>query len=69
MADNGTFRRETRDWLEANCPESMRQPYNYEADACWGGRNCEFQSEDQKTWLQRMASRGWMVPAWPKEYG
>ncbi len=69
MADNGTFRRETRDWLEANCPESMRQPYNYEADACWGGRNCEFQSEDQKAWLQRMASRGWTVPSWPKEYG
>ena len=69
MADNDTFRRETRDWLEANCPESMRQPYNYEADACWGGRNCEFQSEDQKTWLQRMASRGWTVPTWPKKYG
>ena len=69
MADNGTFRRETRDWLEANCPESMRQPYNYEADACWGGRNCEFQSEDQKAWLQRTASRGWTVPSWPKEYG
>ncbi|NNK99523.1 MAG: acyl-CoA dehydrogenase [Xanthomonadales bacterium] len=69
MADNGTFRRETRDWLEANCPESMRQPYNYEADACWGGRNCKFQSEDQKAWLQRMASRGWTVPTWPKEYG
>jgi acyl-CoA dehydrogenase len=69
VADNGTFRRETRDWLEANCPASMRQPYNYEADACWGGRNCEFQSEDQQAWLQRMASKGWTVPTWPVEYG
>jgi acyl-CoA dehydrogenase len=47
----------------------MRQPYNYETDACWGGRNCEFQSEDQETWLRRMGSKGWTVPAWPKEYG
>jgi len=41
------FRQETRDWLEANCPQSMRQPYGSEADACWGGRNFVFQSDDQ----------------------
>ena len=38
-------------------------------DACWGGRNFEFQSEAQKTWLERMVAQGWTVPTWPKEYG
>ena len=66
MAD---FRTETREWLEQNCPASMRTPMKSEKDACWGGRNFEFQSEDQKVWLERMAERGWTVPDWPKEYG
>ncbi|WP_440959906.1 acyl-CoA dehydrogenase family protein [Oceanicaulis sp. LC35] len=63
------FRKETKDWLEANCPPSMRQPIKSEADICWGGRNWTFASEDQKVWLERMAERGWTVPTWPKEYG
>ncbi len=69
MTDNNLFRQEVRDWLEANCPATMRQPLNKETDACWGGRNFEFQSEDQKNWLERMAARGWTVPTWPLEYG
>ena len=63
------FRKETKDWLEANCPQSMRKPIQSEADICWGGRNWTFASEDQKIWLERMAERGWTVPTWPKEYG
>jgi acyl-CoA dehydrogenase len=47
----------------------MRQPYRSEADVCWGGRHCKFQSDDQKLWLERMAGKGWTVPTWPKEYG
>ena len=69
MSDTRAFRKETRDWLEANCPESMRHPYRNEADACWGGRRCIFQSEDQKNWLERMAAKGWTVPTWPVQYG
>ncbi len=69
MTNSDTFRQETRDWLETNCPESMRHPYRTDADACWGGRNCKFQSEDQKNWLERMAAKGWTVPTWPMEYG
>ncbi|MCW5681261.1 MAG: acyl-CoA dehydrogenase family protein [Xanthobacteraceae bacterium] len=63
------FRRETRAWLEQNCPPGMRKPSRGEPDICWGGRNWQFQSEDQKIWLERMAARGWTVPMWPKEYG
>jgi alkylation response protein AidB-like acyl-CoA dehydrogenase len=69
MADLEAFRAETRAWLEANCPPEMRQPMKAEKDLCWGGRHFEFQSDAQKQWLDVMASRGWTVPDWPKEYG
>ena len=38
-------------------------------DACWGGRNWMFKSEEQKQWMERMAARGWTAPDWPAEYG
>lgn len=69
MTEPNQFRQEVRDWLEANCPEAMRSPYRSEADVCWGGRDFIFQSEDQRLWLERMASRGWTAPSWPREYG
>jgi acyl-CoA dehydrogenase len=62
-------RADLRDWLEANCPPEMRQPMRGDEDICWGGRNRAFQSPAQKLWLERMASRGFTVPTWPKEYG
>jgi alkylation response protein AidB-like acyl-CoA dehydrogenase len=64
-----TFRTETRTWLDANCPPSMRTPITGEDDIVWGGRDPKFQSEDAKLWLERMGARGWTVPTWPKEYG
>jgi alkylation response protein AidB-like acyl-CoA dehydrogenase len=69
MAEFDDFRRESRAWLEANCPPEMREPMKGEKDLCWGGRHFEFQSPAQKQWLDVMASRGWTVPDWPKEYG
>ena len=69
MTDLGTFRSETRAWLEANCPPEMRKPIRSEADICWGGRNWTFQSDAQREWLEVMATRGWTVPDWPREYG
>ena len=69
MADIDQFRAETRAWFEENCPKEMRAPIRGEEDICWGGRNWKFKSEAQKIWLERMAAKGWTVPAWPKEYG
>ena len=69
MTETDSFRQAARDWLEANCPGSMRQPYRDEGDACWGGRNFKFQSEDQENWLKKMAGKGWTVPTWPVKYG
>lgn len=69
MADLEAFRQQTRAWLEENCPMSMRTPQRSDDDACWGGRNFTFASEDQKLWLERMAAKGWTAPDWPSEYG
>ena len=64
-----TFRKQTRAWLEANCPPEMRRPVQGEEDACWGGRHPVFQSDAQRLWLERMVAKGWTVPEWPREYG
>jgi acyl-CoA dehydrogenase len=69
MADLDTFRRETRAWLEANCPAEMRKPLTAEDDTFWGGRNAKFSSEPQRVWFERMRDKGWTVPHWPAEYG
>ena len=69
MSELESFRRETRAWLEANCPAEMRRPVASESDACWGGRHFKFQSDAQRRWLQIMGERGWTVPTWPKAYG
>jgi alkylation response protein AidB-like acyl-CoA dehydrogenase len=69
MTDLDTFRLDTREWLEANCPAEMREPVRDESDMCWGGRDFVFKNEAQKLWLERMAARGWTVPDWPVAYG
>ena len=69
MENLDTFRQDTRNWLEANCPEDMRQPMRSDEDQCWGGRNWVFKSEGQKLWLERMAEKGWTAPRWPAESG
>ena len=65
MSELQTFREETRNWLEANCPPEMRKP----GDIAWGGRNAQFSHPDQELWLQRMGEKGWTCPTWPSEYG
>ena len=69
MTDLDDFRTSTRAWLEANCPPEMREPMRSEKDICWGGRHFTFQSDAQKTWMEKMGEKGWTVPDWPKEYG
>jgi len=69
MTQSDEFRQETREWLQANCPESMRQPVSSFEDIYTGGRNPEVTIPEQPLWCERMAERGWTVPHWPKEYG
>lgn len=59
-----TFRAETREWLEANCPQSMRNnPFHFE-DA-----HEVYSTDDAVVWRDRMAAKGWTAPTWPKAYG
>ncbi len=70
MTDLDQFRAETRAWLEANVPASMREPMRGEGDANWGGRKADYsKNPDQKLYMDRMAARGWTVPDWPTQYG
>ena len=68
MADLEQFRKETRAWLEANCPPEMRKPMTKDEDTFWGGRNAKFSSETQRLWFERMRDKGYTVPHWPKKY-
>src|SRR5438105_12578261 len=68
MADLETFREETRRWLVANAPASMRAPLASPDDICWGGRKGRWPA-DVTRWLAVMAERGWTAPTWPREYG
>jgi alkylation response protein AidB-like acyl-CoA dehydrogenase len=74
MSDLETFRAETRQWLEANCPPSMRgnMPSMTDSDTgdvVWGGRRAVYRNPEAKLWLDRMGARGWTAPTWPKAYG
>ena len=67
-SDPEAFRQEVREWLEENCPQSMRTPQP-EDEVVWGGRREKFKNPDSKVWLERMAEKGWTAPTWPKELG
>lgn len=68
MSDLDSFRTATRNWLEANCPASMRLPER-EEDMIGGGTRQVYRNPEAKVWLDKMAGRGWTAPAWPREYG
>ena len=68
MQDTDTFRADTRAWLQANCPESMRQPITPD-EMVWSGSSVHFGSEDQRLWFERMRDRGWFAPGWPAALG
>lgn len=68
MTDLDEFRIEVRDWLEANCPTSLRTP-TPDGELIWGGKNVNFTFDDQRLWFERMRDKNWFCPTWAKEYG
>lgn len=58
------FREEAREFIEANCPASMRNKAVHFEDAFE-----IYNNTDADSWRDAMASRGWTAPMWPKEYG
>jgi alkylation response protein AidB-like acyl-CoA dehydrogenase len=63
MSELDTFRKETREFLEQNCPQSMRDQHFH-----WEDAHAHYDNDDARRWLKVMADRGWTAPAWPKEY-
>ena len=59
-----TFRSETREWLDDNCPAGMRNRTVHFEDAYE-----IYQTDDAGLWLERMVERGWTTPSWPTLYG
>src|SRR5574341_717316 len=58
-AEEEAFRKEVHDFIEAECPADLRK----------GGVNLFEQAGSFLAWRKRVAERGWIAPAWPKEYG
>ena len=69
LQDPESFRDTLRSWLHTHCPPAMRDGLNTEATICWGGKNWQFTSEDQKLWMQNAADVGLTTPRWPAAYG
>ena len=58
--EESAFRDEVRGWLKANLPQNLRDKIaNYE----------ELGREDLLQWHKILAKKGWVAPAWPKEFG
>ena len=62
------FRAETVAWLEANCPQSQRQPIVRDQQI-WGGRRRVFPSAEAQQWFEACRDKGYTAPEWPSEYG
>ena len=56
-----SFREETRDWLQSNCPEAMRLGAVHFEDAYE-----IYQTKEAQAWHEAAAVRGWTAPTWPK---
>ena len=71
MSNLDKFREETKQWLDKNCPPSMRSGADPKTpvDEVWGGRNAEYKNPESKLWLDRMGEKGWTMPTVSKEYG
>ena len=50
------FRQETKEWLDTNCPKSMRTGADPKTpiDEVWGGRKAVYKNPESKIWLDRM---------------
>ena len=58
--EESAFRDEVRGWLKQNLPQDLRDKIaNYE----------ELGRDDLLRWHKILAKKGWVAPAWPKEFG
>jgi alkylation response protein AidB-like acyl-CoA dehydrogenase len=59
--EDEAFRQEVHDFIEKECPKQLRER---------GGLGSFFSNAQYFIeWRRKIAGRGWVAPAWPKEYG
>ena len=64
-AEEATFRQEVRDFLDSELPDRFKTP----AGERMGGGDMRSRFEEMKEWRKKLANKGWIAAAWPKEYG
>jgi alkylation response protein AidB-like acyl-CoA dehydrogenase len=60
--EEATFRKEVREFLQKELPNRFKGM----GDA---GEGLAGQFEAMREWRQKLAQKGWIAPAWPKQYG
>ena len=55
--DDDRFRVLVRGWIEANYPPELRNPPS------------RLHFSENKIWYYKLAEKGWLCPAWPREFG
>ena len=55
--EDAKFRSEVRTWLDANLPDRLRNLPTRPSP------------QDAEMWHKKLYERGWVAPAWPKQYG
>ena len=58
-SEEEAFRKEVHDFVEKECPKEIRG----------GGVNFFEEAGNLMAWRKKVAAKGWVAPAWPKEYG
>ena len=65
--EEAAWRKEVRDFLEKEYPEELKRGGGArDGEGIFRGPN---ESPAMKQWRKALAARGWVAPAWPKEYG
>ncbi len=66
--EEAVWRKEVRDFLDKEYPAAMKSARGSggEGEGLFRGPN---ESDSMKSWRASLGSRGWVAPAWPKEYG
>src|ERR1044071_7303075 len=62
--EEANWRAEVRNFLDKELPESIRIK-----NRSVGGVGFRLDGGDYAVWREKLASKGWIAPAWPKEYG
>ena len=65
--EEATFRQEVREFLKKELPERFRGLEMYGGGGGRGDIRSRFQEMGE--WRKKLADKGWIAPAWPKEYG